>query len=96
MAKIAVPEILNLVLLLVAGILALLAFMAKYNTPESRKWWGYFLVLGFFIFLEKLFETLYTLRSSPAFLNMECLAGMIAGGIAVVVSYLGYRKYVVK
>jgi hypothetical protein len=96
LGKIFLPDALNLILLLVAGALALLAFMAKYNTPESRKWWGYFLFLGFFIFLEKVFENILVFKRLTFFVNLECFAGLTASIVAVVVSYLGYRRYVTK
>lgn len=96
MGKFFLPDALNLILLLVAGALAFLAFMAKYNTPESRKWWGYFLFLGFFVFLEKLFENILLLKGLTFFVSLECFAGLTAGIVAVVVSYLGYRRYVAK
>lgn len=96
MGEIFLPEVFDLTLLLIAGVLAFLAFMAKYNTPESRKWWGYFLFLGFFIFLEKLFENILFIEKMNVFVSIEGFAGLSAGIVAMVVSYLGYRKYVAK
>ncbi|HLC50110.1 MAG TPA: hypothetical protein VJI97_01660 [Candidatus Nanoarchaeia archaeon] len=74
-------EIVTLAISLAAFLLILKAHNEKINTPESKKLWMQFLLIAFFILLNRIFTNVEVLAYKPFFNLLEHLSTLIAAFI---------------
>jgi MFS-type transporter involved in bile tolerance (Atg22 family) len=79
-------EVITLLINLIAFLYIYKAYKEGINTPESKKFWTYFLLIATFVLLNRIFTNVETLAFKSFFNLVEHLSTLVAAFIFVLIT----------
>lgn len=79
-------ELITLAISLIAGFFIYKAYKERINTPESKKFWAYFLLIAYFLLLNRAFPNMEALAFKTFFQLVEHLSILVVALIFVLVT----------
>ena len=79
-------EVITLIFNMIAFLFIFKAYLIGIDTPATKKFWGLFLLIAFFVLLNRIFTNLEALALKEAFNLMEHFSTLIAAVILAFVA----------